>query len=316
MKLVSLDSIFHIEYGNKLDLNKMQLDSLGGINFVSRSRNNLGVVARVKRLGTKPFPAGPITVTLGGTYLLSSFVQPEPFYTAQNIKVLFPKQMMEFNEKIFYCKCIELNRFKYTSHGREANRTLDFLRVPDRSSVPAWINKVRSHENISEASTTKNTYDLRVQEWKWFTYDEIFIIKRGESEYKVNFSNGIYPYISATSKNNGISYWCDKTNSDGNEITLSYDGTIGEAFYQGSPFFASEKIAVLQLKSRPLNPYIALFLAALIRLEKYRYNYGLKWSVETRMKNSKIKLPVAQEGKPDWQFMENYIKSLPYSSNL
>lgn len=315
MKLTRLDNIFHIQYGHKLDFNKMIVEPKG-VNFVSRSSTNLGIVAKVKRLATEPFPAGTITVALGGTYLLSSFVQPEPFYTAQNIKVLFPKEMMTFNEKIFYCKCIELNRFKYTSHGREANETLDCLVVPDRSGIPLWINEISPGECPSEASLTKQTYDLRVQDWKWFTYDQLFTIERGESEYKVHLPKGSYPYISASSTNNGISYWCSKQNSDGNKITLSYDGTIGEAFYQASPFFASEKVAVLTLRDRPLNPYIAFFLIALIRLEKYRYNYGLKWSLESRMRKSKIKLPTDANGNPDWQFMEDYIKSLPYSSNL
>ena len=31
---------------------------------------------------------------------------------------------------------------------------------------------------------------------------------------------------------------------------------------------------------------------------------------------TKIKLPVTAEGKPDWQFMEDYIKSLPFSKNI
>ena len=50
-------------------------------------------------------------------------------------------------------------------------------------------------------------------------------------------------------------------------------------------------------------------------LEKYRFNYGRKWGID-RMKKSLIKLPVDSDGKPDWQFMEDYIKSLPYSINL
>lgn len=29
-----------------------------------------------------------------------------------------------------------------------------------------------------------------------------------------------------------------------------------------------------------------------------------------------IKLPVNSSGKPDWQFMEEYIKSLPFSSQI
>ena len=58
-----------------------------------------------------------------------------------------------------------------------------------------------------------------------------------------------------------------------------------------------------------------MFLATLINQEKYRYNYGRKRSQE-RLKKSFIKLPVTSEGVPDWQFMEDYIKSLPCSENL
>lgn len=97
---------------------------------------------------------------------------------------------------------------------------------------------------------------------------------------------------------------------------MSYDGTIGEAFYQKEAFFASEKIAVLELKNKELNPYLAMFLVTVIRKESSRYNYGYKWSIDTRMKKTRIKLPTDSSGNPDWQFMEDYIKSLPYSSNL
>jgi hypothetical protein len=34
------------------------------------------------------------------------------------------------------------------------------------------------------------------------------------------------------------------------------------------------------------------------------------------MEESLIKLPTAADGQPDWQFMEDYIKGLPYSSVL
>jgi hypothetical protein len=64
-----------------------------------------------------------------------------------------------------------------------------------------------------------------------------------------------------------------------------------------------------------MNKYIGLFLATLIRQEKYRYNYGRKWGIG-RMKVSTIKLPVDSESKPDWDFMEKYIKSLNYSKKI
>ncbi len=64
-----------------------------------------------------------------------------------------------------------------------------------------------------------------------------------------------------------------------------------------------------------LTPAIALFITTLIRQEKYRFNYGRKWHMD-RMKESCIRLPVKTDGTPDWNFMEQYIKSLPYSSQI
>ena len=49
--------------------------------------------------------------------------------------------------------------------------------------------------------------------------------------------------------------------------------------------------------------------------EKYRFNYWKKWGLE-KMRVSKIKLPVDNSWKPDFKFMESYIKSLPYSKYL
>lgn len=64
-----------------------------------------------------------------------------------------------------------------------------------------------------------------------------------------------------------------------------------------------------------MNPFIGMSLCSLIKKERYRFNYGRKWHKD-RMLKSKIKLPVTPDGKPDWNFMEYYIKSLPYSANL
>src|SRR3990167_2131349 len=166
MKLVPLNSIFDIEYGNQFDLYKMDFDD-PEINFVSRSSQNLGVVARVSKYQNfDPYPAGLITVTLGGTYLLSSFVQQEPFYTAQNIKVLTPKRKMDFKEKVFYCMAVQSNRFRYTSHGREANVTLDHLLVPKQVPVK-WLEfDIEKLININANSLSDKKVRLSVDQWQ------------------------------------------------------------------------------------------------------------------------------------------------------
>lgn len=141
MKLVPITQVFHVSYGQKIDSNKTT-EHDEGVNFVTRSRRNLGISGKVALIpGIEPSEAGNISVTLGGTYLLSAFVQPEKFYTAQNIKVLEPIDTMTFNEKVFYCECITANRFRYSSHGREANRSFDEMLVPSRADVPQWVFK-------------------------------------------------------------------------------------------------------------------------------------------------------------------------------
>ena len=75
MTTIPIRELFLVNYGTKVDLKQMQITSAyddSGINFVSRSSKNLGVVTRVKAYKkTDPLSAGLITVALGGTYLLS-----------------------------------------------------------------------------------------------------------------------------------------------------------------------------------------------------------------------------------------------------
>jgi hypothetical protein len=182
MKQVPLGEIFEIGYGQRLDFNKMKRSTdKDGVNFVTRSSKNLGITASVAKIvGIPPLEAGLITVTLGGTYLLSAFVQPREFYSAQNIKYLRPKAHLTFNEKAFYCLCITANRFKYSSHGREANRSLESLLVPSISEIPKWVNEVSFTDSVLKDDHklgSKKPYD--VYQNKNVPLSEIFEVKNG-----------------------------------------------------------------------------------------------------------------------------------------
>lgn len=316
MKKVPLNGLFTIEYGNQFDLNKMSVDN-PGVNFVSRSRENLGIVERVKPIDDiDPYPPGAITVTLGGTYLLSSFIQPEPFYTAQNIKVLVPKQDMSINCKLFYCLCIAANRFRYSSHGREGNKSLDTLLVPDLSEVPSWVETYNNTAGYSTSSALTEHTDIFNQEWNWFEYDYLFTIERGRgARKKQTNTTSNTPLVTSIDSNNGVVGYVDvKPEHPSNTITVNRNGSVGVAFYQPKPYCSTEDVHVF-IPKFDLNIYIAMFLVPLISREHYRYSYGRKWGLE-RMKKSTIKLPVDSKVQPDWDKIEKYIKGLPFSSNL
>jgi hypothetical protein len=206
-ELVPLSSLFAIEYGNQLDKNKL-VETPDGVNFVSRSSSNLGIDGRVALVeGKEPYEAGAITATLGGTYLLSAFVQPAPFYTAQNIKVLRPLIEMTFNEKVFYCTAIARNRFRYTSHGREANKTFDNILVPRYEDLPSWVNEtVLASPEIAtvSASGAPDAAPLDVSDWKPFRFDKLFDITRGAGPRKNALSSdGTTPFVTSIDGNNG-----------------------------------------------------------------------------------------------------------------
>jgi len=316
MKLIPLNSLFNIKYGNQLDLYKLDSDDKSKIAFVSRSSNNLGVVTKVNKIdGLEPFPAGLITVTLGGTYVLSSFIQEQPFYTAQNIKVLTPKHTMTFIEKLFFCKAIEMNRFRYTSHGREANETLDTLMVPE--IVPSYFKNINVEElvSISDEPILKDEINLDKNIFNLFDLTYLFKVEGTKTTPVLDlekYGEGEYPYVTTQATNNGIEGFYDYYTEDGEVITFD-SAVIGYCAYQPLPFSASDHVEKL-IPKFPMNKYIAMFLVSVLNQEQYRYNYGRKCS-QIRMKNIKIKLP-AKNNIPDFVYMEKYIKSLPYSNSL
>lgn len=141
-----LNKIFNLQNGNKFNLNKMIIceeDAENGVCFVNRTGRNNGVTAIVeKKEEVEPFSEGNITVALGGS-ILSSFVQTKPFYTGQNVAILTPiNPDMTIQEKLYYCEAIYINKFRFSTFGREANRFLKDIIVPSPNEVPNWVNEI------------------------------------------------------------------------------------------------------------------------------------------------------------------------------
>jgi hypothetical protein len=318
--MTPLHELFDVVYGSKLDLNKMSLLPIlrGGVHFVGRSSEKHGVSASIAPLdGIEPYEAGLITVALGGTKLLSSFVQGTPFYTAQNVAILVPKAAMTFAEKLFVCLCIRHNRFRYSAFGREANRTLRDLQILERAEFPAWVHSSSVITSSTlEAPLMAPPKPREPRHWPWFKIDDLFDIKKGQRLTKAQMVHGTTPFIGAIDNNNGLTAFIDrKPIHAGNTITVIYNGNgVGEAFYQDKPFWCSDDVNVLYPKFI-LTPAIALFLTAIIRLERYRFNYGRKWDLD-RMKSAVLRLPAMADGAPDWQYMEQYMMSLPFSRRI
>lgn len=136
MKMVTVSTLFDVIYGSNLELNALELDP-DGVNFVSRTAQNNGVSAKVKFVdGLEPIEAGVLTVAGGGS-VAETFLQPEPFYSGRDLFYLRPKVQMSVEQKLFFCMCIRANKFRF-NYGRQANKTLKELLIPDITEVPKW----------------------------------------------------------------------------------------------------------------------------------------------------------------------------------
>lgn len=317
--MTRLDSLFAIEYGNKLDMNKMTAASPEcGVAFVGRVgglNGRSGVSGYVERLqGLDPYPEGLLTVALGGSRLLSTYVQQRPFYTAQNVAVLTPLSDMTIVERLYYAMCIRANAFRYSAFGREANRTLSTIKVPDE--VPSWAKSMSlpTHDGLS-ASLGASVCLPELTTWSDFVLDNLFEVKKGKRVTKAARTPGNTRFIGASDKRNGITDHCDLVpNFEAGTLTVPYNGSVGFAFYQDESYFACDDIQVLVPRT-PMNKWVLLFIATMVRYEKGRFTYGYKWHM-ARMRKTTIRLPATSTGDPDWCFMESFMKGLPFSAAI
>jgi hypothetical protein len=282
-----INEIFDVSYGNKLDLNKMVWLSKakGGINFVGRSSESKGISATVAKVaGVSPQDAGLITVALGGSKLLASFVQDLPFYTAQNVAVLRAKSPMSYEEKTFYCICIRHNRFRYSAFGREANRSLKTLLVPEANEYPAWLDDPRALlERVvkDEADSFRSLqFESAVPRLSgdWKTVSDLFAIQYGNSYELCNLSRhpGVINFVSRTMSNNGVSARVAKTTDEpfsAGNLTVALGGNVLETWVQPAPFYTGRDVAVL-IPKKPMILEEKLFFCVAIRHNKSRFGYG------------------------------------------
>ena len=306
--MIKVNELFYVYSWSKLDFSKQQLDD-NWINFVSRNSNNNWIVGRVV-IGEsmKIFKKWDISVPLWWSFLLSAFVQQEDFVTAQNVAVLRPKNNMSEIEKWFYCYALRLNKPKFVAFGREVNKYINDIELPD--TIPDWIYKA----NISKIITNNKPwkYELKTNEREAFKVWDLFEVwwsKTTPKEILEDIGEWDYPYVTTSASNNWIEWFYNIFTEYWNVIVVE-SACMWYSTYQNDNFSASDHVEILKPKYN-FNKYIWLFIAALINNENFRYSYWRKCN-QTKINNMIIKLPVDSSWNPDREFMENYIKNLPY----
>ena len=195
--------------------------------------------------------------------------------------------------------------------------------IPRKNEIPDWVYKT----DISKVKTSNTKrISLNQSEWKEFRFGDYIseinkakAINKDELTTEDNDAKRIN-YITRTSEENGCELQASFVDIDesfvenGNAITIG--DTTATCFYQEEPFITGDHMVVV--RADWLNRYTGLFIVTLLTNEQYKYSYGRAYLMD-RIKDTMLKLPAKLDnGKyiPDWEYMENYIKSLSYGDRL
>lgn len=160
---------------------------------------------------------------------------------------------------------------------------------------------------------------LDEKEWKKFKAfgdDGIFDIAATSSSIDgIRLKDGWkknLPYVTRTDNSNGIAHFVSSEN-----LFYGYDPagciTVGldtqTAFWQPHDFVTGQNIQVIS--GNKLNQYLAHFIVPLLRSQMTaKFNWGGNGATLGRMKRLEIMLPVTDAGRPDYEYMEQYVKNM------
>ena len=155
---------------------------------------------------------------------------------------------------------------------------------------------------------------IDISQWKPFAIENLFTVVKGTRLTKANMRDGEIRFIGASAINNGVTAQISNEEKlhPANTITITYNGSVGEAFYQDKEFWASDDVNVLYPKFE-MNQYIALFIIPLLKAAGRKYAFVDKWKKETMEKDT-IMLPVDENGNPNFPYMETYMKGITKST--
>ena len=300
------------------------------IPYVTRTDMNNGVKAFVLRDGLERIEKGNALV-IGDTTATVSY-QRDDFISGDHIVIARAGWLSAYTG-LFITTILKKESYRY-SYGRafKIDSIADtMLRLPSANDgTPDWNAMERFikslHHKPIATSIKARSLSPDTQNWKKFFFSDIFSIQNGKGITKdeIEENAGDFPAVQSGEENNGILGFISKsycknmnyTMTDEPCLTVARTGTAGFVAFQKGGCVVGDSAKILLLKNETFrNKYIYLFLATILNANRYKFSYGRKVT-EEKYTDMVLKLPVTSDGRIDFAFMENYIKSLPYADRL
>lgn len=315
-----LSQLFFPERGTRLTIPDREI---GNIPLITAGCGNEGVASYISNPEQKRF-SNAITIDMFGFSCYRGYT----FCCDDNILVLKNSQLNAFTG-IFIATIINKDDYK-CAYGRQY-RKKTFLNhkilLPCKSNCEPdwrWMENYVKNILISKlpkkaksvwqnkcdiSSISPNKISFNTDNWIWFDLHKWFTVERGARLTIPDREDGNIPLITAGCGNHGVACYISNQEQKrfNNAITIDM---FGFSCYRGYTFCCDDNILVL--KNSHINNYSGIFIATIINKDDYKCAYGRQYRLKT-FENHKILLPATPSGEPDWQFMEDYIKSMPYS---
>ena len=316
-----------------------ELDDGSDINYIGAKKSDNGVMRSVSLDGNANLVSkghGIMFICDGeGSVGYTNYMDSD-FIGSTTTSIGYDDALTETNA-MFLVSVLDNEKFKY-SYGRKYRKNLinaeiylpvqhnadgsifidNTKKYSDDGYVPDWqfmedYIKSLHHKPLTTKNKSGQAPALNESDWKEFYLTDLFgDCERGTKITTDDRIDGSIPFCTARKFNEGISEFIGNSEAKTYRNALSID-MFGNCFYHGYDFKCYDNILVMT--NEHINVYVGLFLSRIISVDKYRNNYGRQYGQKDYVKH-KIKLPVDANGEPDWQFMENYIKALPYGDRL
>lgn len=342
-----------LEIRNGRGITKEEIDDNSGtFEAVQSGEDNNGVIGKISLAYVKKkkyeYTEKPcLTVARSGSAGFVSY-HSKGCVVGDSAKILLLDDKYACEEVyLFIQTLLKANRFKYT-YGRkvtEAKYMEDVIRLPivmenDRSKIdkdkifsddgymPNWEymkNYIQSlkHKHI-KSNNKPNTIQLKkTTEWNPFLLSDIFTVKYGinmelnactiadeDDCESVNF-------VARTESNNGVTARVKlvegKIPQEAGLITCAGGGSVLSTFLQEEPFYSGRDLYLL-IPNYEMTKCAKLFCITVIKANKYRYSYGRQANIT--LPTLELLLPVKDNNEPDFEYMDKYIRELPYGDRI
>lgn len=154
---------------------------------------------------------------------------------------------------------------------------------------------------------------------KDFYVKELFQISYGinlEKAYLESDPNGV-AFVGRSAYNNGVTGYVeqleDKVPQKPGWISVAGGGSVLSSFVQRNPWYSGRDVFVLEPRT-DMSLASKIFICQMISSNAGRFSYGRQ--ANRFIPELCLKLPFTSEGLPDWEMIDHYMRSLPYSNIL